>query len=151
MKASKDGIQEDNSLSIIWSPRPSPALFILVMRSPSSLMPSTCSSRKWDSRKSQRWASPFSPAATWMLRRDWLTVFSSSRAASTASRAVPHSMVVGLAMSWKTTLPPLLFWYFMNFWPCSRSSSEFFLKNSENPWRAWSSLLKKELWKYQTL
>merc|ERR1712098_1002907 len=73
-----------------------------------ALMPSTCSLRQLPSRKSQRWASPFSPAFPCRSSRDWFTVFSSSRAASRASRGVPHSMVVGLATSWKTTLPPLL-------------------------------------------
>merc|ERR1712025_956707 len=56
--------------------------------------------------KSQRRASPSD--ALCMSRRLWLTVFSSSRAASRASTGDPHSMELGLAISWKTTLPPLL-------------------------------------------
>ena len=40
-----------------------------------------------------------------------LTVFSSSRAARMASRAEPHSVQVGLAMSWNTTFPPLFTWW----------------------------------------
>merc|ERR1711974_386907 len=61
---------------------------------------------------------------------------SSSRAASMASSGVPHSMVVGLAMSWKTTLPPLLVWYSISFMPWARSSPDSVLKCSANPWRA---------------
>merc|ERR1712212_181373 len=66
-------------------------------------------------------------------RRLWLTVFSSSRAASMASSGVPHSMVVSLAMSWKTTLPPLLVWYSISFMPWARSSPDSVLKCSANP------------------
>merc|ERR1711936_733481 len=76
--------------------------------------------------------------------RLWLTVFSSSKAASIAWMGVPHSMLLGLAMSWNTTLPPLLDWYAISFIPCSRSSPELFSKNLANPWRAWSSRLKNE-------
>ena len=61
------------SLSRIWRPRPSPALFILVIMSPISLIPSTCSPRYSDSRKSQRWASPQSPATLCMSSKLWLT------------------------------------------------------------------------------
>merc|ERR1719341_191997 len=116
-------IRDPISLSIKCRPSPSPALFILVIRSPMALMPSTCSARYSDSRKSQRWPSPLSPATLCRSRRLWLTVFSSSRAASMASSGVPHSMVVGLAMSWKTTLPPLLFWYSISFIPWHASSA----------------------------
>ncbi len=38
----------------------------------------------------------------------WLTVFSSSRAASTASSAEPHSFLFGLATSCSTIFPPPL-------------------------------------------
>merc|ERR1712029_415551 len=68
--------------------------------------------------------SPLSPATLCRSRRLWLTVFSSSRAASMASSGVPHSMVVGLAMSWKTPLPPLLVRYSINFMPWARSSPD---------------------------
>merc|ERR1712172_282129 len=61
-------------------------------------------------------------------RRLWLTVFSSSRAASMASSGVPHSIVVGLATSWKTTLPPRLVWYSISFTPWARSSPDSVLK-----------------------
>merc|ERR1712107_804290 len=57
-----------------------------------------------------------------MSSRLWLTVFSSSSAASMASIGLPQSIVVGLAMSWKTTRPPLLVWYSINFMPWARSS-----------------------------
>merc|ERR1711971_1168514 len=46
-----------------------------------ALMPSTCSARYSDSRKSQRCPSPLSPATLCKSRRLWLTVFSSSSAA----------------------------------------------------------------------
>merc|ERR1712037_783757 len=52
-----------------------------------------------------------------------------------ASSGVPHSMVVGLAMSWKTTLPPLLVWYSISFMPWARSSPDSVLKCPANPWR----------------
>merc|ERR1711936_1103410 len=48
--------------------------------------------------------------------------------ASMASRGLPQSIVVGLAMSWKTTRPPLLVWYSINFMPWARSSFDSFLK-----------------------
>merc|ERR1712002_1296854 len=65
-----------------------------------------------------------------------------SRAASMASIGVPHSMLLGLAISWKTTRPPLFAWYSISFIPWARSSSEFFWKKEANPGRAWSSRLK---------
>merc|ERR1712037_281004 len=108
-------------------------------------MPSTCSARYSDSRKSQRCPSPLSPATLCRSRRLWLTVFSSSRAASMASSGVPHSMVVGMATSWKTTLPTLLFWYSIRFMQWARSSQDSVLKCPANPWRAWSSRLNQEL------
>ncbi len=49
-----------------------------------------------------------------MIQRTKLTFFSRSKAAWTASRAEPHSSLLGLAMSWNTTRPPRKFWYFMN-------------------------------------
>merc|ERR1719281_2195995 len=67
--------------------------------------------------KSQRCASLWLPAVEWRLRRDWFTVFSSSRAAVMASRGVPHSIFSGLAMSRKTTFPPRLAWYSISFMP----------------------------------
>ena len=45
-------------------------------------------------------------------------------------------------MSWRTIRPPLLFWYFISFSACSRSSSDDFLKNLLNPGSAMSSLSK---------
>lgn len=74
--------------------------------------------------------------------RTWFTVLSSSNAAMTASSGPLHSSWVGLAICWRTTLPPRLFWYFMNFSACSRSSSEHFLKNLKKPGRATSSRSK---------
>merc|ERR1712013_953497 len=49
----------------------------------------------------------------------WWTCFAKkrSRAASIASIGVPHSMLLGLAISWKTTRPPLLAWYSISFIP----------------------------------
>jgi hypothetical protein len=45
-------------------------------------------------------------------------------------------------MSWRTIRPPLLFWYFMNFSACPRSSSEDFLKYLQKPGKATSSRSK---------
>merc|ERR1712037_1058526 len=53
--------------------------------------------------------------------------------------------LLGLATSWKTTLPPLLFWYSISFMPWARSSPDSVLKCPANPWRAWSSRLNQEL------
>ncbi len=72
----------------------------------------------------------------------WFTVFSSSRAAVTASKGEDHSSLVGFATGCKTIRPPRLFWYFINFSACSRSSSEDFLKKLWNPGRATSSRSK---------
>merc|ERR1712012_64189 len=58
--------------------------------------------------KSERWESPLASAHLVSSSKLSLTVFSNSRAASIASRQVPHSIVTGLATSWKTHLPPLL-------------------------------------------
>merc|ERR1712126_53120 len=58
--------------------------------------------------KSERWESPLASAHLVRSSKLSLTVFSNSRAASIASRQVPHSIVTGLAMSWKTHLLPLL-------------------------------------------
>merc|ERR1712039_746657 len=55
--------------------------------------------------KSERWESPLASAHLVSSSKLSLTVFSSSRAASIASRQVPHSIVTGFAMSWKTHLP----------------------------------------------
>merc|ERR1711934_531032 len=41
-------------------------------------------------------------------------------------------MVVGLATSWKTTLPPLLVWYSISFMPWARSSPDSVLKCPES-------------------
>lgn len=45
-------------------------------------------------------------------------------------------------MSCNTIRPPLLFWYFINFSACSRSSSDECLKNLWNPGKATSSRSK---------
>lgn len=59
------------SLSMMCVPSPSPARLILVARSDNSLIASTCSFRKLDSRKSQRCASLFSDATPCRDSRDW--------------------------------------------------------------------------------
>merc|ERR1719438_552710 len=87
------------------SPWLSPTLFILVTRSPSSLMASTCSLRYSPSTKSVICASPWLSAFLWSSSRLWFTVLSSSRASSTASRAFFHSVLEGFSTSLKTTFP----------------------------------------------
>ena len=102
------------SLSKRKSPRPSPTLFSFVIVSPMLLMEATwtiagqlCHQRcpgnvleislTWSSKnsstKSERWESPLASAALVSSSRLWFTIFSSSRAASMASRQVPHSML----------------------------------------------------------
>merc|ERR1719290_284541 len=82
------------SLSIMISPSPGPARVILVTKSATALMPSTCSSRN-PSRKSVMLPSSLTPANAWRSMIDWLTVFSNSKAAFIASKGDPHSSFAG--------------------------------------------------------
>ena len=99
-----------SSLSKICTPKPGPLFFSLVIMSLFSFISSTCSVRKSDSRKSQKWGSLFFVPDACKSKMDWLTVFSSSKADSNASNADPHSSLFGLATSLRTTLPPRLFY-----------------------------------------
>ena len=69
-------------LSNWYTPSPSPHRLALVIIFESSLMPWTCSSKKFASRKSCRWAS--SEAVTWSARMDSFTLRSRARASSRA-------------------------------------------------------------------
>merc|ERR1711971_436634 len=67
-------------------------------------------SSKNSSTKSERGESALAAKALVISSKLWFTIFSSSRAASIASRQLPHSMLTGLAISWKTQRPPLFLW-----------------------------------------
>ena len=108
-------IYYSSSLSKICTPKPGPTFFSLVIMSLFSFISSTCSVRKSDSRKSQKWGSLFFVPDACKSKIDWLTVFSSSKADSNASNADPHSSLFGLATSLRTTLPPRLFYKKLTF------------------------------------